>query len=122
MPPTRFAQVQILRKRHEEIRQKVKRTREDLQDKIDSVSSSIESTASDASNDSHPSTATGSGNNNQAWYWEKLINILTVQSTLLENRMGAALGSSSTDFDVVSGDLDTVDRLVTEIRSKSCLP
>jgi len=82
-------------------------TTKDLQDKIDSVDITSETINS-------PKDGT--------WYWEKLINVLNVQDKLLMNKMNAAFGSSITDFDTISRDLDQVDKLVTEVRSKSSLP
>lgn len=112
MPPTKFAQLQGLRKRHEDIREKVKRTVEDLQDKIESAS--LTENIVPASGVNQPKDG--------IWYWEKLINVLHVQDKLLENKMNAAFGSSSTDFDSINRDLDYVEKLVLEVRSKSSLP
>jgi hypothetical protein len=112
MPPSKFAQLQVLRKRHEGIRDQVKKTTEDLKEKIDSAVLSEEILPD--CNVNQPKDG--------IWYWEKLINVLNVQDKLLDNKMNAVFGSSSTDFDTINRDLDHVEKLVTEIRSKSSLP
>lgn len=111
MPPTKFAQLQVLRKRHEGIRDQVKQTTDNLQDKIDSVLLSENILPNSGVNQPKDGV----------WYWEKLINVLNVQDKLLENKMNAAFGSSSTDFDTINHDLDHVEKLVAEVRAKSSL-
>ena len=96
---SKFEMLRRLRQRHEGIRENVEKTMSDLNHRIDSC-------------DTDP------GN----WYLEKLVNILRVQQKLLDNRMTSSIGSANSEnMDLVTKELDRVEQLITEIRSKSCL-
>lgn len=94
---SKFEMIRRLRQRHEGIKENVEKTMSDLNHRIDSC-------------DSDP------GN----WYLEKLVNVLRVQEKLLDNRMTSSIGGSD-NVDLVNKELDRVEQLITEIRSKSSL-
>lgn len=93
---SKFEAIRKLRQRHDAVNESVARTMQDLNQKI-------ESDESDPNN----------------WYREKLYNVLQVQQKLLDNRMTSSIGSANED--ILRQEMDRVEQLVTEIRSKSCL-
>jgi hypothetical protein len=95
---SKFEMLRQLRQRHEDIRENVEKTMNDLNNRIDSC-------------ESDP------GN----WYLEKLVNVLRVQQKLLDNRMTSSIGSASENTEVVHKELDRVEQLIKEIRLKSSL-
>ena len=95
---SKFELLRRLRQRHEGIRESVEKTMSDLNDRID---------ASDAD----------PGN----WYLEKLVNVLRVQQKLLDNRMTSSIACTSEHMDLAHKDMDRVEQLISEIRSKSSL-
>lgn len=94
---SKFELIRQLRQRHEDIRESVEKTMSEL-------TSLIDSRESDPGN----------------WYLEKLVNVLRVQQKLLDNRMTAAVGSmNDNNADLVYKDMDRVEQLISEIRSKA---
>ena len=55
------------------------------------------------------------------WYLEKLVNVLRVQQKLLDNRMTSSIASASEHMELAHKDMDRVEQLISEIRTKSCL-
>lgn len=95
---SKFELIRQLRQRHEDIRESVDKTMNELNSLIDSREPD------------HP------GN----WYLEKLVNVLRVQQKLLDNRMTAAVGSMNDNTtDLVHKDMDRVEQLISEIRTKA---
>lgn len=87
-----------------------------LRQRHDCINNSVDSTMSDLNHmvDSHHDDP-----NN--WYLEKLVNVLRVQQKILDNRMTSNIGSVSGNTDLLNKELDMMERLVTEVRSKSNL-
>lgn len=99
-----------IRTRHQDLKEMAKKTRADLESKVEvSSSSSYDSMSEDQKK--------------SVWYLEKLLNVLNIQEKLLDNRMGSTFHHSSksyeSNFDEITRELDKLDDLIQEIIRKT---